>query len=282
MARNEEKAQSMLNRFLTAKQNEARGERQKRPYLASECHDLGEADKWRQQILREIGKKVMEIQNAGLGEHRIRDLNDEINKLIREKGHWERRIVELGGPDYSKIGPRIADSDGKVLGEATGRGPGYRYFGAAKNLPGVKELFEREAPRQVRRTRGEMYRQIDADYYGLRDEEDGILVKVEAAAERQLCAAAIADWEEREAERQAALASVRGGMEDGEGGGAAARNAAAGGDGPGFVAYVPLPDQKEIEQRVMESKKRQLLDKYASEALIKEQQEAKALLNVKR
>ena len=39
---------------------------------------------------------------------RIRDLNDEINKLIREKGHWEKRIVELGGPDYSKVGVRQA------------------------------------------------------------------------------------------------------------------------------------------------------------------------------
>lgn len=37
---------------------------------------------------------------AGLGEFRIRDLNDEINKLLREKGHWEVRIKELGGPDY--------------------------------------------------------------------------------------------------------------------------------------------------------------------------------------
>lgn len=38
---------------------------------------------------------------AGLGEFRIRDLNDEINKLLREKGHWEYRIKELGGPDYA-------------------------------------------------------------------------------------------------------------------------------------------------------------------------------------
>ena len=60
----------MLNRWLAGKQAELKPERQKRPYLASECHDLNEADKWRQQILREIGKKVMEIQNAGLGEHR--------------------------------------------------------------------------------------------------------------------------------------------------------------------------------------------------------------------
>lgn len=60
----------MLNRFLAGKQEEKRGPRAKRPYLATECTDLSEADKWRQQILREIGKKVMEIQNAGLGEHR--------------------------------------------------------------------------------------------------------------------------------------------------------------------------------------------------------------------
>ena len=70
MARNQEKAQAMLNRLLTSKQQEAKGPREKRPYLATECHDVNEADKWRQQILREIGRKVMEIQNAGLGEHR--------------------------------------------------------------------------------------------------------------------------------------------------------------------------------------------------------------------
>lgn len=70
MARNQEKAQSMLNRFLAAKQEDSKAPKEKRPYLSTECHDLYEADKWRQQILREIGKKVMEIQNAGLGEHR--------------------------------------------------------------------------------------------------------------------------------------------------------------------------------------------------------------------
>ena len=52
---------------------ESREPKQKRPYLATECSDVVEADKWRQQILREIGRKVMEIQNAGLGDHRCRD-----------------------------------------------------------------------------------------------------------------------------------------------------------------------------------------------------------------
>jgi pre-mRNA-splicing factor ISY1 len=61
----------------------------------SECRDLTDAERWRSEILREIGAKVAEIQNEGLDEHRLRDLNDEINKLLHERGHWERRIVEL-------------------------------------------------------------------------------------------------------------------------------------------------------------------------------------------
>lgn len=52
------------------------------PFLASECRDQSEADKGHQQIMHEIGRKVAEIQNEGLGEHRLRDLNDKLNKLI--------------------------------------------------------------------------------------------------------------------------------------------------------------------------------------------------------
>lgn len=115
MARNEEKAQSMLSRFLQAKNEEKKKPKERRPFLASECRDLADADKWRQQIIREIGRKVMDIQNPGLGEHRLRDLNDEINKLIREKGHWEARILELGGPNYAKTAPKVTDEDGKEV-----------------------------------------------------------------------------------------------------------------------------------------------------------------------
>ena len=57
---------------------------------------------------------------------RIRDLNDEINKLIREKGHWEVRIVDLGGPDYAKAAPKVQDSQGFEIQGATGKGSGYR------------------------------------------------------------------------------------------------------------------------------------------------------------
>ena len=42
---------------------------------------------------------------------------------------------------------RVTDTEGNEIGGATGKGAGYEYFGAAKLLPGVRELFENEAPR---------------------------------------------------------------------------------------------------------------------------------------
>ncbi|KAL6964924.1 hypothetical protein U1Q18_035979 [Sarracenia purpurea var. burkii] len=67
MARNEAKAQSMLNRFITMKNEEKKKPKEHRPYLALERRDLSDANKWRQQIIREIGRKVTEIQNKCLG-----------------------------------------------------------------------------------------------------------------------------------------------------------------------------------------------------------------------
>ena len=262
----------MFNRWVKGKQDALKGERDRRPYLASECKDLNQADKWRQEILREIGKKVMEIQNAGLGEHRLRDLNDEINKLIREKSHWERRILELGGPNYIAQGRRIADGDGKESVEDEQKGQGYRYFGAAKQLPGVKELFDKPVARTVRRTRHQMNKNIDADYYGFRDEEDGVLLREEAEAEKAMVAAAVMDWEEKEVQRDRDQKRRRG-----QGGGGAQDDDQDGQHD--FVAHVPLPDQKDIEGLVLEKKKRDLLAKYSSAELVAQEAEAKAMLN---
>lgn len=86
---------------------------------------------------------------AGSGEHVIRDLNDEINKRMREKHHWEKRIVELGGSDYARTQPQAYDADGSAVQGAGG----YKYFGAAKNLPGVRELFEKEERAPKKRSR---------------------------------------------------------------------------------------------------------------------------------
>lgn len=299
MARNEEKAQSMLNRFITMKNEEKKKPKERRPFLASECRDLSEADKWRQQIMREIGRKVTEIQNEGLGEHRLRDLNDEINKLLREKLHWERRIIELGGPNYVRHSAKMTDLDGNIVDvpNPSGRGPGYRYFGAAKKLPGVKELFDKPPELRKRRTRYDIYKRIDASYYGYRDDEDGILVKLEGGAEKRMRAEKVREWEEMEAIKREAKRGIK---SAGEVGGVVKeflreeeedvveeerREMEMMEKETGereFMVHVPLPDEKEIEKMVVEKKKMELLSKYASEDLLEEQSEAKDMLNIPR
>lgn len=288
----------MLNRFITLKNEEKKKPKERRPYLASECRDLAEADKWRQQIMREIGRKVAEIQNEGLGEHRLRDLNDEINKLIREKSHWERRIVELGGPNYTKHSAKMTDLDGNIVDvpNPSGRGPGYRYFGAAKKLPGVRELFEKPPELRKRKSRYDIYKRIDASYYGYRDDEDGVLEKVEGPAEERMRAAKLAEWEALEEIKREARRAVKSGevasvaptgilFEEEEDVVEEERQAAKERESEKereFVVHVPLPDEKEIERMVVEKKKMELLSKYASEGLLEEQSEAKAMLNIQR
>lgn len=292
----------MLNRFIALKEQEKKKPKERRPYLASECRDLAEADKWRQQIMREIGRKVAEIQNEGLGEHRLRDLNDEINKLIREKSHWERRIVELGGPNYAKHAPKMTDLEGNIVDvpNPSGRGPGYRYFGAAKKLPGVRELFEKPPELRKRRTRYDIYKRIDASYYGYRDEEDGVLEKVEVPAEERMRAAAVEEWmrmdEIRREARKGAKEVVSVGavatevlFEEEEDVVEEERKREREKEGREkeekereFVVHVPLPDEKEIERMVLEKKKMELLSKYTSNTLLEEQSEAKAMLNIQR
>jgi hypothetical protein len=51
---------------------------------------------------------------AGLSDYEIRDLNDEINKLMREKRHWENQIIALGGANYRR-NVAMLDSEGKEV-----------------------------------------------------------------------------------------------------------------------------------------------------------------------
>lgn len=75
---------------------------------------------------------------------------------------------------------------------------GYKYFGAAKDLPGVRELFEQEPPPPTRKTRAELMKDVDADYYGYRDDDDGILVPLEDKAERAAIIRAVEEWREKQ------------------------------------------------------------------------------------
>ncbi|CAG0889990.1 unnamed protein product [Cyprideis torosa] len=247
MARNAEKAMTALARWRAAQLEDDKKQKRK-PYLATDCKDVKECEKWRLQVIREISKKVAQIQNAGLGEFRIRDLNDEINKLLREKGHWEIQIRTLGGPDYRRFGPKMLDREGK---EVPGN-RGYKYFGAAKDLPGVRELFEAEPPPPAKKTRAELMKDIDAHYYGYLDDDDEILRPLEAEAEHKYVAKLVSDWRrERGLDPDAPLPDD------------VFKKDETNVEQLMRVAHpVFIPSQEDVQEALLEKKKRELLMKY--------------------
>lgn len=98
--------------------------RTRRPKMITEVTAIPACEKWRGQVLKEISRKVSKIQEQSLSDFQIRDLNDEINKAMREKHMWEVQIRNLGGPNYMRGGGKVYDDDGK---EIPGSGKGYRY-----------------------------------------------------------------------------------------------------------------------------------------------------------
>ncbi|KAF4776596.1 pre-mRNA-splicing factor ISY1 [Colletotrichum scovillei] len=193
MARNSEKAQSMLFRFREAQAADLGiidiG-RTRRPRVITEVDSIPSCEKWRGQVLKEISRKVSKIQDTALSDYQIRDLNDEINKLMREKYMWEVQIRNLGGPNYMRGGGKIYDEEGR---EIPGGGKGYRYFGRARDLPGVKELFDAAKAKATNEkpleTRDDLRKQVDAAYYGYApDEEDPELLAYELAKEEEALA----------------------------------------------------------------------------------------------
>ena len=121
--------------------------------------------------MKQITGKVSEIQNGSLGEYKIRELNDAINDLLKDKLKWEARITELGGKDYAseRIASSVADGGVAVLGA-----DGYKYFGAAKNLPRVREMLQKEVPIvAAKASLRELAKNIDTNYLGLTRVEDG-------------------------------------------------------------------------------------------------------------
>ncbi|KAH0578765.1 NineTeen Complex (NTC) component, variant 2 [Termitomyces sp. 'cryptogamus'] len=125
---------------------------------------------------------------AGSSDYEVRDLNDEINKLIREKRHWDNQIVALGGANYRR-NVAMLDDDGK---EVPGT-KGYKYFGRAKDIPGVRELFQSRMKEEEEENQALAFYKKFMDqgppYYGDLDENDGTLLRYERAAEEE-------DWRE--------------------------------------------------------------------------------------
>ncbi|KAK3310821.1 Isy1-like splicing factor [Chaetomium strumarium] len=243
MARNSEKAQSMLFRFREAQAADLGiidGGRARRPRAITEQDSIPACEKWRGQVLKEISRKVSRIQDPALSDYEIRDLNDEINKLMREKHMWEVQIRNLGGPNYMRAGGKVYDEAGR---EIQGGGKGYRYFGRAKELPGVKELFEAAAKAKQEdekplEERADLKRQVNAAYYGYAPgEEDDELLEYERTREKMAV----------ETLAKAGPAETPPGWE-----------ALPGDVGDGRVWDLPTLD--EVQQELVERRRRKLLD----------------------
>lgn len=287
MARNEEKALCALNRWVGQKRDLERATNigskgiymggalpdqadfgpyaaKKRPKMSSEVTSVKECEIWRGEIVRGISKKIADIQNAALGEHRLRDLNDEINKDLREKGHWESQIKTLGGPDHA-----AARGATEVYGAELASHTGYKYFGAAKDLPGVRELFESEAvPEAPRKSRKQLFKNIQPDYYGWRDEEDGMLLLAEQQTEMEAIQKEVSRWKAEEANKPKKAKTA-----DSKETVVAAVQEAPTEVVPlekvaprtmDFKSFVDVPTMEEIEKLIIAKKKEALLKKYTT------------------
>lgn len=171
---------SMLNRWVDQKRVAQSGKElaPRASRFASESKSIKECELARSQLIRQISTLLNQIQNAAMGEQRVRDMNDEINRLIRQKFSWEMQMRKLGGPDYTAQKLSTVDIDGM---EIPGQG-GYKYFGAAKDLPGVRELIEEAPVKQTKKTRKDFLHLIGPGYYGWNDEKSDSLILEERSA----------------------------------------------------------------------------------------------------
>ncbi|SOV19930.1 pre-mRNA-splicing factor ISY1, putative [Plasmodium sp. gorilla clade G2] len=188
MARNVEKGKSMLNQWIKAKEIPDKREFFKIPKNIDEVENLDDALKYRIYIIKEMCKKIKEIQNHSLSDQHIRELNDQINKLIFIKNKWEARIVQLGGKDYSRESNLLISAHSSELRGSNN----YKYFGAAKNLKGVKELLfkENEDKKQINSKRKKDARNfekiVNIHYFGYCDDTNEHLEQQENKMQKKL------------------------------------------------------------------------------------------------
>ncbi|KAF9916164.1 NineTeen Complex (NTC) component [Lobosporangium transversale] len=235
----------MLYRFREAKNAELGGSKkpERRPFRITEVSSLTEAEKWRRNVIGDISRKVSKIQDPGLSDFQIRDLNDEINKLMREKYRWEQQIKDLGGVDYRITGPKTLDAQGKEVPGARG----YKYFGRAKDLPGVKELFQPKPLTLKEKTRAELYRHIDADYYGYRDEEDGTLLEFEEEQEEIAMKKALEDADEDAGSKMDVDSQT---------------------ERTKPLGRLYVPSQKEVEEYLVKRRKQAIMDRFVNDDVV--------------
>eukprot|EP00127_Corallochytrium_limacisporum_P002409 Clim_evm50s119 gene=Clim_evmTU50s119 len=149
------------------------GSKVTRPRLVSSVADVAEAQRWRKEIIVETKRVLADMVDPTLENSRIRELNEKANALVRERRRWNRRIVELKGPNFTK---EKFMEEGVTIPEQGG----YVYYGAAKELPEVKAYLagaeERKEKRRAEDAEADIIvnKELDCAYYGdTMDDEEG-------------------------------------------------------------------------------------------------------------
>ncbi|CAF4351758.1 unnamed protein product [Rotaria socialis] len=124
---------------------------------------------------------------------------------------------------------------------------------------------------------------IDADYYGYMDDDDGLLIPSEEKCEKEAIRKKLEEWKNNagnnaDADEVYELPEMDSDDEDYVAGKASRPSVDVASKDHVFIAHVPVPSQKEIERALLERKKQELLAKYVSDDLLKEEQESKDLL----
>lgn len=178
------------------------------------------------------------IHVFSLSEYQLREINDEINHLHRRRTNYEKQIIRLGGLDYSKN--KVFDDEGK---EVPG-GNGYRYYGLAKDIPGIRELLVpvKRKRRVVKKSLKEIQQRLDLDYFGFHSaEREKELLKLEEEASRVY----------KEKIKQS-LGTPNDNSENSD---------SEVTDYEDMIDFDAL-EKEESERRILEEKKRQLVEKY--------------------
>ncbi|XP_050508117.1 pre-mRNA-splicing factor ISY1 homolog [Diabrotica virgifera virgifera] len=136
---------------------------------------------------------------------------------------------------------------------------------------GVRELFEQEPPPPPRKSRAELMKDIDADYYGYMDDDDGILIPLEVKAEKTAVQNTVAEWVSKKeqnlenAENQTEEESIYAVQESDDEESKETVQQLVDGSQQRFVAHVPVPSQQDIEQALLRRRKLELMEKYGVE-----------------
>lgn len=217
MARNEEKAQSMLYRFRKANMPDdfkvEFGKRMKglvgpvdlKKTLPETVKDIPTARKARKQLLGDIGHRMGAMQDPTLTDTELRARNKELNDLISLYSRWELRLVTLGYDPRARFEDEYLEEDlldlpsagtkkgvdlGKHLILTDPQKSSFQFFGRAKELPEAlvdapddNFMISEKDVDDLKGTKGD---RIDEDYYGATEEENQKLEDAETKAEDSL------------------------------------------------------------------------------------------------